>query len=404
MTLPKIAKLPFSDPSWSPLDLCHAAIGLNKKQRRLLGRTTLEPAIDLEAYLFKAVIDWIEFRVHLNRRTQLQHLHEFLLPFSNRTPYITRQDKGAGDVFSVCTIKIQEPVSLAHVTLIHQAIVAKYGEVAPSCVTGIEISVDAYAKDETEVARALMVGAMQRTIWTDRDIWTNANSRPRTCVGLGKNTTRLVSAPEKDDQGLSRTVPENHIVPYVDGTMYLGAKDDDVMIRVMDKIKDGQHPDGNYVALTDKTSRARIEVTVKGDELSTLGLTDIPSLKQFKLTELQGRYFQFRLPTFMKSVDIVRGADLIRNTKETWRRRTYLRSGVVGLMSADEVTHLRRKKMMREIKKTALPNNGVTMFRTNSRLSTNTFVAYEALNRAVALALRHLATREDRAWRKLVDR
>ena len=405
MALSTTAKLPFSNPSKPALDLRHTEVALDKKQRRLLARTTLQPEINLENYQFCAVIDWIEFRVHLGRGTQIQHLHDFLLPFVGRRPFITRKDKGAGDVFSICTIRIQEPVSLAHVTLIHEALVAKYGATAPSLVTGIEISLDAYAKDEAGVARVLMVGAMQRTIWTNRDIWTDKNSRPRSIIGTKKeDVLKLLPRPDDVYDYMIKPVHELCKEPFADGTMYLGARDDDVMIRVMDKVKDVQRPDGTYVALTDKTSRARIEVTVKGKELVDIGLTDIASLRHFKLTELQGRYFQFRLPTFAIRQNPRRTIDAICNNEEARRADAYMRSGVLGVMLRDEARLARWKTLRRRTTNLTRASGGVSVIKKTSRLSINMFVAYWALDRKVALAIRDLAAREERVWKKVMPR
>ena len=400
--LPTTAHLPFADPTKVPGQLDHAEVSLKNKQCRLQCRSALIPQIDLEKYRFRAVIDWIEFRVHLGRGTQLQHLQDFLRPFLGRKPFIEREDKSAGDVFSICTIKIQEPAGLAHVTVIHQALIAKYGELAPSCVTGIEISLDAYAKNETAALRSLMVGVMQRTIWTNRDIWTNSNSRPRSIIGMKKvDVFKLLPRPDDIYDHMTKPTQELCKEPFADGTMYLGAEDDDVMIRVMDKVKDGQHPDGTFIALTDQTSRARIEVTLKVAELLRIGLTDIASLRQFKLTEVQGRYFQFRLPTFAIRQNPKRTIDVISNNEEARRADAYLRSGNLAVMLRDEARLARWKTLKRRITNLTRASGGVSVIKKTSRLSTNTFVAYRALDRKVAVAIRHLSAREERAWRKV---
>ena len=74
------------------------------------------------------------------------------------------------------------------------------------------------------------------------------------------------------------------------------------------------------------------------------------------------------------------------------------------MMSMDEATQLRRKKMMPKFRKTMSANTGITVLTKGSRLSTNTFVAYRTLDRKVALAIRDLAGREERAWRKEMAR
>ena len=101
--------------------------------------------------------------------------------------------------------------------------------------------------------------------------------------------------------------------------MYLGAKDDDVMIRLMDKIIDGQRLDGAFIALAEDDKRVRIEVAVRGGELITLGLVGVETLRRFKFKTLQKRYFQFKLPTFSQRQKPLTGADVIQNTKQKWR-------------------------------------------------------------------------------------
>ena len=74
------------------------------------------------------------------------------------------------------------------------------------------------------------------------------------------------------------------------------------------------------------------------------------------------------------------------------------------MMSMDEATQLRRKKMMPKFRKTMSANTDVTVVTKASRLSTNNFVAYGALDRKVALAFRDLAAREERVGRKVMPR
>lgn len=73
MPFPTSAILPSSRPS-QLLRLEHELFSLPNIQRRLAGRSALRPVIDLDRYRFRAVIDWIRFRVHFDRRTQAQHV------------------------------------------------------------------------------------------------------------------------------------------------------------------------------------------------------------------------------------------------------------------------------------------------------------------------------------------
>ena len=172
MHLPTIAILPFAkSPATPPLMLNHDAVALKNSQARLRGRTALVPDIDLGSWKFRAVIDWIEFRMHFSRGTQVQHVQDVLRRFLGRNGDITREDKGPGDVFSVCTIKVQEPKNLALITTTHQALVDTFGGATGARVTGIEISFDAYPCKPSNDARSTLLAVMQRTIWTTRDIW-----------------------------------------------------------------------------------------------------------------------------------------------------------------------------------------------------------------------------------------
>lgn len=324
--------------------------------------------------------------------------------FLDRDSHIAAEDKGPGDVFSTCTIKIQEPASLAQIAAIHKALVSSLGEAAGSRVTGMEVSIDATPKDPSDAARALLLGAMQRTIWTTRDIWSDRMSRPRTAFGRGeKQTITLSPAPEEDDTALSRSVPDNHAIPAIDGTMYLGAKGDDVMIRLMDKVVDRQRPDGTRDVLADDRKRVRVEVTLKGKELEKVDITDIASLDQLDLVRFQKRYFQFMLPTFSRRSRPATGVDILHNARQDWRARTYLRSGVTGLNTMDAASAKFRKTMKPDLRKMLRRMNRTTgRIWAGKRLAA--VVSWAAMNRKVNVALRDLMKREKTARLNVLGR
>lgn len=401
MILPTIADLPTAKRRSIPMVLHHDACAVEKRQRRLLGRTALVPRVDLERFRFHAVIDWIEFRVCIGRNTQVQHVQNVLRRNLDRNSHIVAESKGPGDVFSVCTIKVQEPESLALINVIYEDIAETFGEAAESRITGIEVSIDAYSTKASYTDRISLLGALQRTLWCQRDIWSKPDSRPRMIFGGGKHeVVKLSPGPEMDGAGVSRSVPEGHRVPAVDGTMYLGAVHDPVMIRVMDKVIDRQHPSGTSLMLAEDRKRARVEVTLKGDELWALGLTSVRSLDGFRLATLQKRYFQFRLPTFSVRTTVAKAADALHNTKQEWRARTYLQAGVTGLFTMDAATDAQRSKMARGMRKTFRSLNLLQRRSWGGRRLEPPFVSWEQMNRKVHLALRDLEKRERTAWKK----
>lgn len=406
MNFPTTAALATSEPNKRTVELAHDLLPLAKVQRRLAGRVAMVPVVELSAYRFRAVIDWIEFRVHLARSTQVQHLQQVLRRHLDRDSHIEPESSAAGNTFAACTIRVQEPASLAVVATLHQDIVDTFGEAAGSRVTAIEISVDAYPRQPADEARWTLLGALQRTIWTGRDIWSNPDSRPRR-FGANRKLEKLIPPSREealkkklkhDDELLNAIVPEHHLPPVIDGTMYIGAKGDEVMIRIMDKVKDKQHPDGTFDALTDQQKRTRIEVALKGIELPALGITDVPSLPRMKITSIKKRYFQFRLPTFSHRSVISSGADVMRNTKKVWCARTYLRSGIVGLMAMDAASDAFRRAELPRVRPTLkMLTPRMPRIWGGTRLAAD-FVSWEELNQKVDVAFRQLEKRERTAW------
>lgn len=378
---------------------------MNHVQKRLRGQTQLAPVIDLSKYHFNAVIDWIEFRVHFGRATQVQHVQWVLRHRLPRNSYINAEDKASGDVFTKCTIRIQEPQSLAAIALVHQDLVEKFGESSPSQITAIEVSIDAFPKAPCDHSREIMLGAMQRTIWTSRDIWKNPNSRPRSVFGRGSDKIfKLSSCPTFDGKPTGREFPEGHSEPFLDGTMVLGARDDDVMIKIMDKIKDGQRPDGTFVELSDEQKRTRIEVTIKGQELSKLGISDIESLGKINLQGFQQRYFQFRMPTFMIHERPKTSREVLSNLSEKWRADVYLRSGVASLVTMDRAIEIQKFKIRSSLARRSKILGAVNVKPSGASNSAARLVSWAKMNRCVVVALQCLQKREYRAWKRAKNR
>ncbi|WP_207099692.1 hypothetical protein [Paracoccus shandongensis] len=402
MNIPTIAPLPSFHHLKNALNLSHDLVAINSTQRRLIDRMTMRPVIDLDAYRFRAVIDWIEFKVHFGRRTQVQHVQEVLRRLLSRDSHIKPVDPGPGSTFNSCSIRVQEPESMALIEKIHVEFARTFGEAAGSLVTGIEISVDAYPKKPSDRTRATLLGALQRTIWTDRDLWSNPDSRPRTVFdkGSGVTTKKLSPGRDKDSTGLSRLVPENHDAPFIDGTMYLGARDDDVMIRIMDKVKDRQRPDLTYDALSDNRKRVRIEVTLKGSAPFLLGITDVPSLRRMKITSIKKRFFQFKIPTFSRRTPIRTGADLMHNAREVWRAQTYLRAGIGGLMTMEKAGDAYRKTLLPDLRKTRRTLKRLGPRKWGGKRLAPALVSWTGLNQKVDAAIRQLDKREKTAWKE----
>lgn len=403
MPFPIIADLPYAKTVMPACKLPHQLVPVSFEQARLRGRHVLVPDIDLSAYRLRALIDWIEFQMQFSRGVQVQQLQPVMLRFFGRNAHIVAEDTGPGGVFTRCKVKIQEPPNLATVARANTALVSAFGETKSSIVTGIEISLDAYPKTPCPVARATLLGVMQRTIWSGRDIWTQPNSRPRSVYGGAKETFKLSPGPEMDLNGNRRTDPSQHDVPAIDGTMLLGAKDDEVMIRVMDKVIDRQRPDGSHLRLTESEKRVRIEATLRGGELTAVGLTSVSSLERFRFMSVQKRYFCFKLPSFNPRYPISKGVDLAHNREQMLRAETYLRAGITGLMVRETVMDVRRAQVRRQVNR-MMKAMGRPAPKHLAARRAPAFVSYEGLNRRVVIALQHLDKREQTAWKRMNGR
>jgi|GEM_PF-1166383 len=413
--------LPYLKSIRAPGTLSFIARPTALKQVRVKDRICFEPVIDLDAFRFHAVIDWIDVKVALGRPTQHQHVQAVLAPLLNRMSYIDPVNAGPGSVAETFVIRIQEPPPIATLMDIAETLETEFGFTAQPVITAIEISIDAYPKDGREESRAVLLGAMQRTVFTGRDITTNQNSRPRSVfgkkapkiappaapvarsTGLTLDNPYLIPWPDEENTSVAVCVrPEQYPAPAIDGTMYLGAEDDDVMIKLMDKIIDTQHMNGTFVDLPDNRKRVRVEVTLLGKEPARIGLTDLASLEDFKFTRLQGEYFQFKLPTFADDDGAASSArSIAKAMHQTNRKIVFQKAGTVGLMVMDAARKRWRASEMPNIG-TILIMMGLKKKETN-RVGTGTteaLTSYNALNKKMALALRDLGHREARAFRK----
>jgi hypothetical protein len=406
MPLPTNAYLPYGKARRAALKLHFIEHKGKQGQKRQDGRTALTPEINLRDYRFRAVVDWIKFRVTYMRSSNFMTTQALLGNLLGKKCFVEAVDPGAGGESSVFDIVVQEPASFALILKVYSALAVEFGEGAEPAIIALEISLDAYPRTPCDKGRGLMVGVMQRTIFTSRDIWTNRKSLPRSVKATkedgssSENAQRLLKKArgKYPTRGYLRT--ENHLAPWIDGTMYLGADDDDVMIRVQNKTTDQRNPkQKTFRALNAEEMRARIEVTLKGQELRDVGLITLKDLPKLEFGKLQGRYFQFKLPTF-QTTPISTLPPII--TSETERRRAvaFLESGVVGLQARDDAFATYREDMAAKVRRFCRDKGKPYCGRRPGTGITGTLLAYEILNRLAATAFRKLGEREERAWKR----
>lgn len=406
MPLPASAKLTPLDPARPVRELKFIETPVVSKQARFKHRRMLIPDIDLKAYRFKAVIDFIVVRV-FTQRTQRQWIQEALREVLPRDSWIVAINSGAGMVAEEFDITIQEPRSIAVVIAAIEAVSKKRGERSAPQIRKMEFSLDVYSRTGDDDAREKMVGLMQRTYFAETARWQNDLDMPRTTASnvgnsVPKLETRYLTPEMGESRNSSWTVrpkPDEFTSPFLEGTMYLGAKDKSGMIRIQNKVKDQQYPEkGTFNALGADEARARVEVTLQACDLEPLGLRKLRDLESFSYAKLQRKYFQFMLPTFAdENPEKSSAVNAVVGWDEQQRADIFLRSGLLALLRRDHVWEDHKASERPDLKKVFLrQGRPVARNRTGSG-SRSTMISYELLNKEVATAFRHLGEREQRA-------
>lgn len=361
-----------------------------KRQSRLVGRYLLRPEIRLDDFTCRAVLDWIDVEVALCRPVRFRQLQKHIVENKMRKPFVEPLDPESGTRFR---IRVQEP-RLDQVEAALSAIEANYGLLSVPLVTGVEISVDFFPKSHDPNERQKMVALLVRHLIPKPDLLSKFHDRPRS-IAMGSQRPRYMLAGSKTDMlaNLERypLSSESDEHPPVDATYYLGARDADLMFRIMDKIYDRRNPKTKTaVELAPEARRARVEVHLRGALLERHGIKTLDDLRTFDFERLQGRYFSFWLPTFKEVPRPRHLADHINTWIEGQRLGKFGSSGALGLTAMDQAWNATRRKSRKALRE---GNHPCRASRPRVRRH-GTHIAYAEVNKMVRYALRHLSERE----------
>jgi len=391
------AELPYIKTAREPQVLSYVVKPQEAPQARFRNRVVAKPDVDLRDYRVRAVIDWLDVTVTLRERTQFQHLQKPVLERTGMLPFIAPVEKVPGGATTIFRIRFQE-ARLAMVLHCLDEIRQTYGFVEEPRIAGMEISVDFTPRVASERARHRMFGVLARHLFPKVDIVANPYDRPRFKWGRGKSRTRyLIGDRNRLSDGLDLLRwPLADLAAPVDATFYVGRQHGRSQWKVMDKILDQQNlTAGTRVLLPEGSRRARVEVTLNEEELSDLKIGTMDGLRRFRFATLQGRYFQFMLPTFATRSD--RLSKAVVEFWESNRRRRFMTAGIVGLIIMDHATAgfraVRRREVVRRLGMMRRQVKAPTRAGTGSA---GAFVAYEELNRQVSRQLEKLGERESR--------
>lgn len=409
MRLPTSITLSPLDPKRKRRELTFSETEVELRQARFQNRKVLIPTLAVKNFRFKAVIDFVVVRVFVSR-TQHHWLQPELRKVLPRDSWITPIDPGRGRESDEFDIRIQEPRSSAEVAKAITSVGARHGERKTPEIREIEFSLDIYSRGADDDEREQMVGLLQRTYFASLERWQNGLDMPRSTAVPSRNantkpTTKYLQplmGQHRIDQLPKRPTPDEFHAPFLDGTMYLGEKDTSGMIRIQNKELDQQNPaKASSKELMADQRRARVEVTLKGDNLKVIGLKDLLDLKHFNFGKLQKKFFQFMLPTF-STPDPEKSAamKLVAGNEEERRAEVFLKSGVLALMRRDAAWEEYQALLRPDIKRVFLSNSWPLTQKRVGLGSTTNMLAYKALNRHVETAFRKLGEREQRAWNR----
>jgi hypothetical protein len=411
MALPIAIELPYSSADREPLVLELEHVYVASNQARFRNRVIVKPKIDFSTYTFRAVIDWLKVRLHLVNTTQFQHLQKPISDAYGRKCHVEPVEPGAGGVTGIFDVTFQEPRNARAVLDCLNSVSSRFPCRTIPEVEAMEVSVDAYPNVPSDEARGRLLGVMQRALMSTQDIFESKMRMPRSTARSAENpdatkTKHIIAGkrhPDSDSYPAWLSLPA-HQPPSLDGTLYIGARDDQLMIRVMDKVIDRQNRNaGTLDALCDAEKRVRIEVQIGGEWLSAHGVHELNQLAGFSFTKLQKNCFKFMLPTFPdQEADTRSGLNAAKQALGLRDAEIFSRSGILGLQAKDAHRQILERRYRADINgriraaggkpKTWRPGKGVA----------GSMVAYEELTGHVSRALQKLTEREQRAWGRAV--
>ena len=200
------------------------SVGLS--QKRLAGRRVLRPAVDLNAYICRAVIDWVSVTFELGRPSQFRHVQDILLPNTGRRAHVEPLTAGPGGTSDTFTVIVQE-ATMEVLENCRAALALEYGLTARPVVNQVEVSVDFTPKVPSDDARAKMTAVLWRHLFTGRKVFDRLSTRPRYSWGSKRRQNSAIlnrSDVALDDGDVLLNPAGDSPVPS-DATFYIGHRD-----------------------------------------------------------------------------------------------------------------------------------------------------------------------------------
>jgi hypothetical protein len=161
------------------------------------------------------------------------------------------------------------------------------------------VSIDWYSRNNGIEELRAMTGTLQRHFVPYGFNPSHRGARPRSVYGT------FVGKDGKDHhymRHLYQPDMDAYFAPTVDDTLYFGTWDAPAYWKVMLKVSD-QRTGATCRQLPIEQCRARVEVTLQGEALLTLGIRTLDDLSDFRFERLKRDFFGFSIPTVPGGID-----------------------------------------------------------------------------------------------------
>lgn len=224
-------------------------------------------------YTARAVVDWVAFVAKLRRTSHGGHLKRLLESFG--VSRVVPLNAGAGAAATDFRIELQHPERLAVIHEVISRLDGDYGFVEAPVMTGMEVSIDFWQKGNEVMATKDITERLMNSI-----------------------TPPVINNPRLANDTEAIVLPSRGTSVDPEMTMYIGNEGDDLLWRVYWKRTDdtfiGDEGRRQPKPLSESEWRARAEVRIQGDALSSLGIVHPADLENFSFERLHALgYYKF---------------------------------------------------------------------------------------------------------------
>lgn len=269
--------------------------------------------VSRKAFRAKACVDWLDIAIHISRPTQFQHLQDCFEKAGCGKLHVKALEERSGGVAENFVIRIHDELANDYAALSAKLnkVAKDYPIVGEPTITAIEVACDFWHKGPP----ALFI----------RDTFAMTYRLQSSLYASGTKPRQF--DPELGERGEVRFMDSEGARLNPAGTFYIGHETDNLMWKAYFKCVDKKK------SLPQFKWRARVEVTIQGAGMQSIGIRNLSDLSGFKFDRL-ARLFRFRRP--IDPIALANG-DLFKLTAIRANRRINDATPARGIHSFDAI-------------------------------------------------------------------